>query len=180
MLDYKFKHLFIEFISFNLIIPHSNLTHVSQFKDKVQIVMLIIINHLKKLCDIRMIKLRPNLNFSNNLIHIVYHMHFSFGIVPNSSFSSQCRFMHDFHGKFSSFTFFFLCIILKSLAILWLTDRASNDFFNFTKTATTNRLKNLKLIHKPHFINLLNLNLISKIHTIRLFKEFFVRYLHII
>ena len=60
--------LFFSHIALLLEVPSCNLAQVCHFKDEVQIVMIIVVNHLVQLGDVWMIQLRPELNLCVHLV----------------------------------------------------------------------------------------------------------------
>jgi hypothetical protein len=84
-------------------VPGRNLSQVRNFEDQVQVVVRVVINHLVKLGNVRMVQLGPYLNLHIDLVQVVYHLHFASSVVADGALSLQRRLMHHFHCELSNF-----------------------------------------------------------------------------
>ena len=101
VLLHEVESLLILNISFLFEVPGRYLAKVSHLKNQIQIVMVVIVDHLVKLGNVWMVQLGPQLDLIVDLVKIIYHLHLALGIVPDGSFPFQGGLVHHLHGKFS-------------------------------------------------------------------------------
>ena len=109
---HEIEYRIVVLVALLLEVPDSDLTEISKLDDQVQVVMVVVIDHLVKLCDVRVVKLRPDLNLVVHLIEIVDHLHLALLVVSDRSLASQCWFVHHFHREFCN--------------LIWVKDRPLN------------------------------------------------------
>ena len=98
----EFKDLLVAYIPLFLEVPGGDLPQICHLQDQVQIVMIVIINHLVQLCDVWVIESGPQLYLIVYFVHVVDHLHFSVCVISDGSLLPQSWLVHHFHCKLSN------------------------------------------------------------------------------
>ena len=80
-----------------------------------------------------MVQLSPDLYFVLYFVEVVNHLHFSVGVVPDSSLAFERWLMHNLHSELSEFNVFVL-----DLVVVWGAYGPSNNSFYLRKSPFSN------------------------------------------
>jgi len=125
--------------------------------------MRLIIDHFEQFGYVGMIKLSPNFNLLLNFIVVMDHLHLSFCIITNGSFTFKRWLVHYFHCKLH----FFLLIVLLLLT-------SPNYSFHFAEATLSNTIHNLKLVYKLFVAFYSNRNFVCVIHAVTRFEKLII------
>ena len=176
--QHKLINFLIAFVQLSLEIPVGYLATICQLDYQVQVVMSLIVDHLKKFGDVGMVELRPNFDLVLNFVIIIYHLHLAQGIVPDRSLRLQTWLMHNFHSELCNFDVIFFGVS-DSILLVSVRKRATHYTLYFTEGALAYRIEDLKFVDEHVGVELFELDFVGVVHAGALFEEFLIGLGHV-